>query len=607
MKPNLSVYHQLYSIVRPYPTMVVTLVVATLLSTVAEGLGLGLILPLLDTSAITNNFLQDIPLLGAVSQWTAQLTLAERVRWTAVALVIMMLLRSFFALTTQLLAMRLQLAVERDLERAVLQQLHDLQLGFINGLKMGDLVTFFSHHVRQCGRLLQSFNNGLANGFTLLIYVLLALLISWPLTLLALGLVLILAVVAKGGFAARIKAAGQAEIKAMRDLRTLTMESLNGLKLIHLFGCEPWNLARLETKLANYQQAAYASQQQLQLSRHSVLLLAVFLLSGLLISSTFLLGDGLAAWLGRITLLLVIAFRLIGPVAALSLLNSQIINLTPTLQGVFDFLNRADKPYLRNGTEHFTSLQEGIRLENVTFRYVPAEAEVLKNVSFAIPKGKMTAVVGPSGAGKSSLVNLLARLYDPTLGQLYIDSVDLRLLDISSWRTQIAVVSQDIFIFHDTVRANLQFARQSATEAEIVAAAQLAQAHNFIMALPDQYDTMLGERGVRLSGGQQQRIAIARAILADPQLLIFDEATSALDSETEQALQQAIEQYGHTRTLLVIAHRLSTIRKADNIVVLDGGQVVEQGTHTKLLAAAGHYRRLVEAQHFTGYQRQVVD
>ncbi len=596
MQPNLAVYRQVFSLVRPYPTLLMALVVATLLSTLAEGLGLSLILPLLDTNVITNNFLQDIPLLGAVSQWTAQLTLAERVRWTAVALVIMMLLRSFFALTTHLLAMRLQLTVERDLERAVLQQLHDLQLGFINGLKMGDLVTFLSHHVRQCGRLLQSFNNGLANGFTLLIYVVLALLISWPLTLLALGLVLILAVVAKRGFATRIKAAGKAEIRAMRELRTLTVESLTGLKLIHLFGCEPWNLARLEAKLANYQQAAYASQRQLHLSRHSVLLLAVFLLSGLLISSTFLLGDGLGAWLGRITLLLVIAFRLIGPIAALSLLNSQIINLTPTLQGVFDFLNRADKPYLHNGTQHFTSLQQGIRLENITFCYAPAEAEVLKNVSFVIPKGQLTAVVGPSGAGKSSLVNLLARLYDPTLGQLYIDGVDLRLLDITSWRTQIAVVSQDIFIFHDTVRANLQFARQNATEAEIIAAAQLAQAHNFIMALPDQYDTILGDRGVRLSGGQQQRIAIARAILADPQLLIFDEATSALDSETEQALQQAIEQYGHTRTLLVIAHRLSTIRKADNIVVLDGGRVVEQGSHAKLLATAGHYRRLVEAQ-----------
>jgi ABC-type multidrug transport system fused ATPase/permease subunit len=325
-------------------------------------------------------------------------------------------------------------------------------------------------------------------------------------------------------------------------------------------------------------------------------LLNGLVLGVLLIASTYILPGQTEAWLGEIILFIIIIFRLMIPAAKSNFSHSRVSQLEPSLESVQNFLRTDDKPYLSDGLEPFSKLAETVVVDDVTFRYNYDEASILKNVSFEIPKGKITAVVGASGAGKTTLVNLIARLYDPQVGKILIDGIDLRNLIIETWRREIAIVSQDTFLFNDTVMGNLRFARPEVTNEDVYQAAGLAQAHYFIMKLPLGYDTILGDRGVRLSGGQQQRIAIARALLVDPQLLILDEATSDLDSETEQAIQSAIEQYSKKRTLFIIAHRLSTVKQADNIIVLSQGEIVEQGSHTDLMAMKSHYWRLVQAQ-----------
>lgn len=236
-----------------------------------------------------------------------------------------------------------------------------------------------------------------------------------------------------------------------------------------------------------------------------------------------------------------------------------------------------------------------IRFDQVNFHYVEGEM-VLKDINLHIPANKVTALVGPTGVGKSTLVSLIPRFYDVVEGSITMDGIDIRKIDLRDLRSQISIVLQDVFLFHGNVRDNILFGKPDATDEEIVAAAKVANAHDFIMQLPEGYETLIGERGVKLSGGQRQRISIARAVLKNPPILILDEATSAVDTETELLIQQALERLMAGRTTIIIAHRLSTVRNADQIVVLEGSQVTEIGTHADLLSAHGLYYRLYSIQ-----------
>jgi subfamily B ATP-binding cassette protein MsbA len=236
-----------------------------------------------------------------------------------------------------------------------------------------------------------------------------------------------------------------------------------------------------------------------------------------------------------------------------------------------------------------------VRLEAVTFSY-GGEAPVLEDLTLEARRGEIVALVGPSGAGKTTVLNLIPRFYDVTAGKVTIDDHDVRDVALASLRHQIALVTQEPFLFDDTIRANIAYAKDDATDAEIEAAARQAAAHDFIMAMPNGYDTPVGEAGARLSGGQRQRVAIARAFLKDAPILLLDEATSALDTESEAQVQVALERLMAGRTTIIIAHRLSTVRGADRIYVLSGGQVVEEGDHGQLIGRGGLYARLAGAQ-----------
>jgi ATP-binding cassette subfamily B protein/subfamily B ATP-binding cassette protein MsbA len=302
--------------------------------------------------------------------------------------------------------------------------------------------------------------------------------------------------------------------------------------------------------------------------------------------------------LGDLMMFLVYLTMLLGPIASIASSAMSFQNNLAGLDRVLDVLEESTESMGEPGALELSRSQVAgaMRFESVSFRYPGAETNVLENISFSVPAGSTVALVGRSGAGKTTLCNLVARFYDPVSGRIELDGHHLQDINLDAYRRLLGVVEQDVFLFDGTVRDNIAYGRRGASDEQVAEAAAAAAALEFIEALPDGFDTWIGERGVKLSGGQRQRLAIARAILADPRILILDEATSSLDSESERLIQRSLARLLQGRTAFVIAHRLSTITHADLILVLDQGRIVESGTHLELLEQGGLYQRMVLLQ-----------
>jgi ABC-type transport system involved in Fe-S cluster assembly fused permease/ATPase subunit len=375
---------------------------------------------------------------------------------------------------------------------------------------------------------------------------------------------------------------------------TRAIDSLLNYETVKYFGNEEWEARRYDQSLQRWEKAAVKSQTSLSalnIGQSAIIAIAVTLImwraTAGVVGGTMTIGD----------LVLVNAFmiQLYIPLNFLGVIYREIKQALADMERLFGLIEEHAEITDAPGARPLAVRGAEVRFEHVDFFY-ERDRQILFDVSFTIPAGHTVAVVGPSGSGKSTLGRLLYRFYDVAGGRILIDGQDVRGVQQRSLREAIGIVPQDTVLFNDTIEYNISYGRPGATHDEIVAAAQLAQIHDFIAGLPQGYATQVGERGLKLSGGEKQRVAIARAILKHPAILIFDEATSALDSKSEKAIQAELKQIARDRTTLTIAHRLSTIVDADLILVLDGGRVVERGTHVALLALQGTYARMWRLQ-----------
>jgi len=394
----------------------------------------------------------------------------------------------------------------------------------------------------------------------------------------------------------RVRRSTRHSQEALEQITHVGTEAFAGHRIVKAFGAE----AREGAKFRQASEHLYRTNLRVT-SVLAILPPTMEFIGGLAVAGALWYGSQEIAT-GRLTTGEFSAFiaallLMYGPIRKLSRVNASLQQADAAAERIFEVLDTRSEVPERPDAPALPPVRRGVEFRNVTFTYdgEPAGA-TLRGVSLTVPTGQVLAIVGRSGAGKTTLVNLLPRFYDVTGGAVLIDGHDVRDVSLASLRAQIGIVTQETVLFDDTVAANLAYGRPDATTAEIEAAARAAHAHEFIVAMPDGYRTLIGERGQRLSGGQRQRLAIARAILRDAPILVLDEATSALDTESELLVQDALANLMRARTSFVIAHRLSTVRRADAIIVMEQGQVAEMGTHDELLARGGTYARLYELQ-----------
>jgi len=373
------------------------------------------------------------------------------------------------------------------------------------------------------------------------------------------------------------------------------VESVTGIETLKAMAVEPQMQRRWEEQLAGYVSASFRVLSLGNTASQGVQLVSKVATAALLYFGARLVIDGSLS-VGELVAFNMLAGRVSAPVLRLAQIWQDFHQARLSIHRLGDILNTTPEPTYATGRARLPAIKGGIRFDHVSFRYRLDGPQVLHDVTFDIPAGQTVGIVGPSGSGKSTFAKLVQRLYLPESGRVLIDGMDLAMADPAWLRRQVGVVLQESVLFNRSVRDNIALADPALPMERVIAAARLAGAHDFILELPEGYDTVVGERGSTLSGGQRQRIAIARAVVGDPRILIFDEATSALDYESERVIQQNMQAIARGRTVLVIAHRLSTVRAMDRIITLDGGRVVEDGTHDALIGTAGRYASLHRLQ-----------
>jgi subfamily B ATP-binding cassette protein MsbA len=486
-------------------------------------------------------------------------------------------------------------AAIRDLRNRLFERIHQLGLPFFHARKGAVLISRVTNDMEYLrASLAAGAGNLVKHSLTLLVSLAWAFWVSWKLALLAMLILppatLTLTVIGRK----MRKRSGQAQ-ERMGEVTAVLQETIAGARVVKAFGAESYESRRFAAANQSFYEAFVHLQRVSSAARPMSEYVIVFVAVAMLWLGGREIFVSRALEPQQFVLFIGALLTTISPIKSLAEVNANVQQGIAAAQRVFALMDTAPDVVDRPGAREVRGVSEAIRFESVSFDYEP-DRPVLRDVSFEIRRGEVVALVGSSGAGKSTAMDLLARFYDPSGGRIAVDGADVRDLKVASWRAQLGIVTQETILFHDTVRNNIAYGQEGASDDAVRGAARAANAHVFIERLPHGYDTVIGDRGVRLSGGERQRLAIARALLKNPAVLLLDEATSALDTESERLVQSALEHLMRDRTVLVIAHRLSTVQHADRIVVLEKGQVVATGNHETLIGQGGLYRRLYDLQ-----------
>ena len=556
--------------------------VFSILSASFEGFGLGFLLVFLQSLTTpgaepvkTGIEWFDILILGINASAT------ERLYRISALIVITTWMRASFNYFAQVCINFTEISLVDSLRKRIFEQLEAQTLNYFNHKKSGELVNILTNEMERIRQLVGGIAFFITRSFAIVVYSASLFMLSWKMSIVA---ILLFSLVAVGlsTLNKQIRERSFGITKANDNFTSRTLEFIQGIRTIHAFSTQEFERKRY-----------YEASEKIVNTVKSIDVIALVVkpvaesVSTLILISMIIVA--LVTGLMKVSALLTFFFVLFRIIPMTQDLNGVVAFLTTqagAVENIKNLLKTDDKIYFQNGTIKFPGLKRSIDLVSVDFDY-GLNQRVLHNITLSIKQGEMTALIGSSGAGKTTLADLIPRFHDASDGYIYIDEIDIRKFEINSLRRQIAVVSQDTFIFNTSVWKNIAYGTPKVTETEIKEAARLANALEFILEMPEGFNTQLGDRGVRLSGGQRQRIAIARALLRNPEILILDEATSALDSVSERLIQESLEKLSAGRTVIAIAHRLSTIAKANKVVVLEQGRIVEQGKYQELLKLQG--------------------
>ena len=485
----------------------------------------------------------------------------------------------------------------KDLRDDAYKHLHKLPIGYFKSERVGNIISRFTNDVNIIQLSISTtFSNLIKEPLTIIVFLGIAISISWQLSLFAFIIVPVASLII-AWIGNKLKKQTRILQTKLADITSVLQETISGVKIVKAFGMEHFENQRFMNETKSYFKLVLKTVRIRNLSSPITEILSV------IIGAVIIYYGGILVLVDR-TLnaseflgFLFAIFQMMPPIKELGSVNNRIQEASAAADRIFEITDI--EPHIKNvpNAIQLKDFKNEIVFKNVSFKYEDSDVKVLDNLNFSVKRGEIIALVGPSGGGKSTLADLIPRFYDPTEGQIILDGNNIKDVSIESLRSKMGIVTQETFLFNTNIAENIAYGLTNYPMDKIIEAAKTANAHNFINEMPQGYDTIIGERGVKLSGGQRQRLTIARALLKNPEIMIFDEATSALDNESEILVQEAIERLMLNRTTFVIAHRLSTIRNATNILVLDRGRIIQQGTHDKLIAEEkGLYKKLYEMQ-----------